>query len=78
MLPAMITVYQWRVLEKDKRGRDRWRLLRWQMTIERAIAWSQANMKAVEMVPGSAEGRGTGEIVVIRSGGVMRTPGIGD
>jgi hypothetical protein len=23
---AMITVYDWRVLEKDKRGRDRWRL----------------------------------------------------
>ena len=72
----MVTVYRWRVLEKGRRGRDRWRELRWAMSIERATAWSAANMKAVDMVP--ASGRDCYEIPMATSGGIMRAPGIGD
>jgi hypothetical protein len=53
----MLTVYEWRVLEKDKRGRDRWRTLRWRMSVDEATHWSRCNDKCIECVAGSAEDR---------------------
>src|SRR4051812_22314886 len=53
----MLTVYEWRVLEKDRRGRDRWRTLRWRMGVDEAMHWSRCNGKTIDIVPGSAETR---------------------
>jgi hypothetical protein len=53
----MLIVHEWRVLEKDKRGRDRWRTLRWRMGIDEAMEWSRRNDKRIECVPRSAEAR---------------------
>lgn len=50
--------YQWRVLERGAKGRERSRLLRWRMTQADAQKWVESNMKVLEVVPGSGEKRG--------------------
>jgi len=47
--------WKWRVLEKDARGNDRWRELRWMMTESEAEKWQETNSKMLEKVPGSFE-----------------------
>lgn len=44
------TYWQWRVLESGK-----WRTLRWRMTEEDALKWSEG--RPMEKVPNSAEAR---------------------
>ncbi len=46
----METLYQWRVQEKDKRGRLRWRLARSPMTEETARFWAANNNKVIERI----------------------------
>lgn len=46
----METLYQWRVQEKDKRGRLRWRLGRSPMTEETARFWAANNNKVIERI----------------------------
>ena len=70
------THWQWRILDQDKRGRPKWRTLRWRMREDEALAWAANNQKQIEKVPGSGEVRRPGEIRT--SGGVMKTPGFGD
>lgn len=43
----METLYKWRVQEKDKRGRPRWRLVRTPMTEETARFWAANNNKVI-------------------------------
>lgn len=67
------------MLERDLRGRERSRVLRWRMTKATAMDWSAANPgKVLELVPGSGEMRGTGPAQLRPSGGAMKTPGFGD
>jgi hypothetical protein len=73
-----MTYYQWRVLEQDRRGRDKWRILRWRMTEAGAADWAASTGRTIEKVPGSGEERtGAGTYVLRPSGGAMRTPGFG-
>lgn len=53
----METLYQWRVQEKDKRGRVRWRLVRSPMTEETARFWATNNNKVIERIDGAAAPR---------------------
>lgn len=46
----METLYKWRVQEKDKRGRIRWRLVRSPMTEETARFWAANNNRIIERV----------------------------
>ena len=46
----METLYRWRVQEKDKRGRLRWRLVRTPMTEETARFWAATNNRIIERV----------------------------
>lgn len=46
----METLYKWRVQEKDKRGRLRWRLVRTPMTEETARFWAANNNKVIERI----------------------------
>lgn len=46
----METLYKWRVQEKDKRGRIRWRLVRSPMTEETARFWAANNNKVIERI----------------------------
>lgn len=46
----METLYRWRVQEKDKFGRMRWRLMRAPMTEETARFWARNNSKVIERV----------------------------
>jgi hypothetical protein len=46
----METLYKWRVQEKDKRGRIRWRLIRSPMTEETARFWAANNNKVIERI----------------------------
>lgn len=46
----METLYQWRVQEKDKRGRLRWHLVRTPMTEETARFWAANNNKVIERI----------------------------
>ena len=46
----METLCQWRVQEKDRRGRLRWRLVRSPMTEETARFWAANNNKVVERI----------------------------
>lgn len=43
----MEKLYKWRVQEKDKRGRLRWRLVRSPMTEETARFWATNNNKVI-------------------------------
>ncbi len=71
----MITVYRWRVLEKDQRGRDRWRTLGWHMREDEAAAWALNNARQIVKVAGSEEIRRPLELRA--SGGIMCSPGFG-
>ena len=46
----METLYKWRVQEKDKRGRMRWRLVRSPMTEDTARFWAANNNKVIERI----------------------------
>lgn len=46
----METLYKWRVQEKDKRGRLRWRLVRSPMTEDTARFWAANNNRTIERV----------------------------
>jgi hypothetical protein len=46
----MDTLYRWRVQEKDKFGRVRWRLLRSPMTEETARFWAANNERVIQRV----------------------------
>lgn len=46
----METLYKWRVQEKDKHGRVRWRLVRAPMTEDTARFWAANNNKVIVRV----------------------------
>lgn len=46
----METLYKWRVQEKDKRGRVRWRLVRSPMTEDTARFWAANNNKVIQRI----------------------------
>ena len=46
----METLYKWRMQEKDKFGRMRWRLIRSPMTEETARFWAANNNKVIQRV----------------------------
>ena len=46
----METLYKWRVLEKDRLGRPRWRLIRSPMTEETARFWAANNNRVIERI----------------------------
>jgi len=46
----METLYKWRVQEKDKFGRLRWRLVRSPMTEETARFWAANNNKVIARI----------------------------
>lgn len=46
----METFYRWRVQEKDKRGRTRWRLVKSPMTESTARMWAANNHKVIERI----------------------------
>lgn len=46
----METLYKWRMQEKDKLGRIRWRLVRSPMTEETARFWAANNNKVIQRV----------------------------
>ncbi len=46
----METLYKWRVQEKDKHGRVRWRLVRSPMTEDTARFWAANNNRIIERV----------------------------
>jgi hypothetical protein len=50
----METLYKWRVQEKDKRGRVRWRLVRSPMTEETARFWAANNNRIIQRVDSAA------------------------
>lgn len=56
----METLYRWRVQEKDKRGRLRWRLVRTPMTEETARFWATNNQRVIERIdaPGAVQAAG--------------------
>ncbi len=53
----METLYKWRVQEKDKLGRMRWRLVRSPMTEETARFWAANNNKVIMRVDAPATPR---------------------
>ena len=46
----METLYKWRVQEKDRRGRLRWRMVRAPMTEDTARFWAANNNKIIECI----------------------------
>ena len=46
----METLYKWRIQEKDKRGRMRWRMVNSPMTVETAHFWAANNHKIIERI----------------------------
>ena len=55
----METLYKWRVQEKDKRGRMRWRMVRTPMTEETARFWAANNDKIIERIDAPAASQRT-------------------
>lgn len=53
----METLYRWRVKDKDKTGKTRWRLLRTPMTEETARFWARNNHVVLERIewPGAVK-----------------------
>ena len=53
----METLYKWRMQDKDKFGKPRWRLVRMLMTEETARFWARNNTLTVERVdwPGAVK-----------------------
>lgn len=54
----METLYKWRVQEKDKRGRLRWRLVKTPMTEETARFWAANNQRVIERIDAPAAVQG--------------------
>jgi hypothetical protein len=50
----METLYKWRVQEKDKHGRVRWRIVRAPMTEDTARFWAANNNKIIQRIDVSA------------------------
>lgn len=50
----METLYKWRVQEKDKRGRLRWRMVRTPMTEDTARFWAANNNRTIERIDAPA------------------------
>ena len=48
----METLYKWRVQEKDRRGRLRWRMVRAPMTEDTARFWAANNHRIIERIDG--------------------------
>ena len=46
----MESLYKWRVQEKDKRGRLRWRIVKTPMTEETANFWAANNNRIIERI----------------------------
>lgn len=46
----METLFKWRVQEKDKRGRLRWRMVKTPMTEETARFWAANNQRVIERI----------------------------
>lgn len=46
----METLYKWRVQEKDKHGRLRWRIVKTPMTEETARFWAANNQRIIERI----------------------------
>ncbi|MFN7085869.1 MAG: hypothetical protein ACK4N4_04495 [Burkholderiales bacterium] len=46
----METLYKWRVQEKDRRGRLRWRIIKSPMTEDTARFWAANNHKIIERI----------------------------
>ena len=46
----METLYRWRVLEKDRLGRPRWRIVKSPMTEDTARFWAANNNKVIERI----------------------------
>jgi len=46
----METFYKWRMQEKDKRGRLRWRMIKTPMTESTARFWAANNNKVIERI----------------------------
>lgn len=46
----METLYKWRVQEKDRRGRIRWRMVRSPMSEETARFWATNNNKIIKRI----------------------------
>ena len=46
----METLYRWRVQDKDRFGKPRWRLMRTPMTEETARFWALNNNRVIERV----------------------------
>lgn len=46
----MQILYKWRIQEKDKRGRMRWRIVNSPMTEETARFWAANNHKIIERI----------------------------
>lgn len=53
----METLYKWRVLEKDRTGKPRWRLVRTPMTEDTARFWAANNNRVIERIdwPGAVK-----------------------
>ena len=56
----METLYKWRVQEKDRHGRVRWRLVKTPMTEETARFWAANNQRVIERIDAPAAVQGTG------------------
>ncbi|MGE0556834.1 MAG: hypothetical protein AB7E73_01575 [Burkholderiales bacterium] len=54
----METLYKWRVQEKDRRGRLRWRLVKTPMTEETARFWAANNQRVIERIDAPAAAQG--------------------
>ena len=58
----METLYKWRVQDKDKHGRVRWRLVKTPMTEETARFWAANNQRVIERSDAPAAVKGAAQI----------------
>ncbi|MGA0024262.1 MAG: hypothetical protein ACO3F9_06400 [Burkholderiales bacterium] len=56
----METLYKWRVQEKDKHGRLRWRIVKTPMTEETARFWAANNQRVIERIDAPVAAQGFG------------------
>jgi hypothetical protein len=69
----METLYRWRVQEKDRRGRVRWRILRSPMTEESARFWAANNNRVIERVDMPIALRGSAQASAATTGAAAKT-----
>ncbi len=70
----METLYQWRVQEKDKRGRWRWRLVRSPMTEETARFWAANNNRIIERIDEPVASRRMAPVAATAARSAAKTP----